>query len=293
MPTLNKKIPGTLWQLDSEERILILAPHPDDETLSAGGLIASTTEKSHLRVVVVTNGDGSYLSALTYGQHSLKEANFQRLAIMRQQESFSALVFLGLSAKEIHFWGFPDRGLNPIWGNYWDDLYPYRSPTTGFNKAEQTFDSPPLLYTGANLVSLFQHELMAFAPTTIVMPHPQDAHPDHRALARFTRLSVALSLAQEKIDAPKLLAYKVWDKKTLWFNGSKPKGRGAFSKGEKDAVRYLPLPPQIRKKKTLALQCYRSQKLAAFQPLRKSTENAYEAFLPLKPYRLNDMRPRL
>lgn len=293
MFSLDTNAPVPLWEPKTNERILILAPHPDDETLAAGGVIASAAEKAHLRVIIATNGDGSYLSALTYGQHSLQEKNFQRLAIMRQQESFSALVFLGLSAKEIRFWGFPDRGLNPIWENYWDELYPYHSPTTGFNKAEQTFGSPPLFYTGVNLISLLQREFRAFAPTTIIMPHPQDAHPDHRALARFTQLSVALSLAQEKIEAPKLLAYKIWDGKTVLFNGSKPKGPGAFSRGEKNTVLYLSIPPQIRKKKALALQCYRSQKLAAFQPLRKSAENAYEAFIPMKPYQLNETRPTI
>src|SRR5437899_999403 len=40
-------------------RVLVFAPHPDDETIGAGGLIFHLTRRSvPVRVVFVTNGDG-------------------------------------------------------------------------------------------------------------------------------------------------------------------------------------------------------------------------------------------
>jgi len=287
----------SLWQPTSEERILILAPHPDDEVLAAGGVIASTSANrsaSPIQVVVVTNGDASYLSALSYGRHTLGQQNFRRLAVMRQQESLSALVFLGLSARQIRFWGFPDRGLTPIWQSYWDTRHPYHSPTTGFDKSEQTMNSPVLLYTGTSLLALLQVELSEFRPTTVIMPHPQDAHLDHRALARFTLLSIAFYQAQYHLPAPNLLAYVMWQRNIFWLNGSRIDGHGVFSMDKQSAAnneqQYLPLSPEIRKQKTLALQCYRSQRFSALQPLHNSTESAYEAFVSLRPYLVDEMR---
>lgn len=287
----------SLRQSLSDERILILAPHPDDEVLAAGGVIASASAKnaaSRIRVIVATNGDASYLSALVSGQHTLGQQNFRRLAVMRQQESLSALVFLGLSARQIRFWGFPDRGLTPIWQSHWDKQRPYRSSTTDFDKSEQTLNSPPFPYTGTSLLSLLQRELSEFRPATIILPHPQDAHPDHRALARFTLLSIAFYQAQYRLPSPKLLAYTMWQRKIFWLNGSKLNDRGAFSMDKHSAAnnerQYLPLPPGIRKQKTLALQCYRSQKLSAFQPLHNSTASESEVFISLRPYTVDEMR---
>ena len=40
------------------DRILVLAPHPDDETLGAGGVIQRALEaKAHVKIVFLTYGD--------------------------------------------------------------------------------------------------------------------------------------------------------------------------------------------------------------------------------------------
>ena len=85
------------WQPSTQDRILVFAPHPDDEVLAAGGLIATVLESASSispRVAVATNGDASYATALLYGTHSLSKQSFRRIAINRQQETLSALTFL-------------------------------------------------------------------------------------------------------------------------------------------------------------------------------------------------------
>jgi LmbE family N-acetylglucosaminyl deacetylase len=82
------------WEPRSHERIMIIAPHPDDEVLAAGGVIATALKphsQSKIRVVVTTNGDASYATALSYGSHLITKKNFRLQAVMRQRERLKAL----------------------------------------------------------------------------------------------------------------------------------------------------------------------------------------------------------
>ena len=79
-------------------RALFFAPHPDDEVLGCCGAILQHVEDGDpVRVVVVTDGGfGRQKDAASY-------------IARRQLESVAAAKLLGY--EEIHFWGFPDRGL--------------------------------------------------------------------------------------------------------------------------------------------------------------------------------------
>jgi LmbE family N-acetylglucosaminyl deacetylase/GT2 family glycosyltransferase len=75
------------------ERLLVLAPHPDDEVIACGGLVAQhLRENRKVRIVIATNGaeqgDGS----------------------SREEESRRGVAILGNGA-EIEFLRLPDRGL--------------------------------------------------------------------------------------------------------------------------------------------------------------------------------------
>ena len=75
------------------ERLLILAPHPDDEVIGCGGLVAQHLREGRaVRVVVATDGAQAGSAAT------------------REQESRTALDRLGEGA-ELEFLRFPDRGL--------------------------------------------------------------------------------------------------------------------------------------------------------------------------------------
>jgi LmbE family N-acetylglucosaminyl deacetylase len=278
------------WKFSLQERILVLAPHPDDEILAAGGIIATTLKlrpPSAIRVVVATNGEASYATAFFHGSHLLSKRNFKRLAVRRQQESLSALIFLGLSLEQIHFWGFPDRGLASIWQHHWDAQQPYRSPTTGYDQCEQALNSLVMPFTGAGLLQLIQKELSEFQPTAIILPHPKDAHPDHSALANFTLLAAGIHYSQQRQPSPRLLAYMMWAGNKPWLTGVRPHDITS-QPGKREAAstgwQRLTMHPNIRDQKALALKCYRSQNFSAGQLLRDRAQSIHEVFVLLKPY---------
>ena len=83
------------------ERLLVLAPHPDDEVIGVGGLIAQHLRDGRaVRVVIAT--DGSKATGAP--------AEGQSYTAQREDESRRGLALLG-DATDVHFLRFPDRGL--------------------------------------------------------------------------------------------------------------------------------------------------------------------------------------
>ena len=91
--------------LGTEGAALVLAPHPDDESLGCGGLLAAcAAEKRQVAVVVVSDGAGSHPFSRQWPP--------ERMAALRQAEARTALVLLGLDpARSLHFLGLPDRAV--------------------------------------------------------------------------------------------------------------------------------------------------------------------------------------
>lgn len=265
------------WQPEQYRRILILAPHPDDEVLAAGGVISTVLANESppkIQVVVVTAGDASYSAVWLKGHNPISRHNFRHLAVERRQESLSALALLGVTPGQIHFWGFPDRGLEPMWQHYWSDSAPYRSRTTGRPASVPARSGQSFPNTGIALLGQMLQTLNDFQPDALIMPHVRDAHPDHRALARFTLLAVALHWAREQALSPELLAYIVWPG---GFRRDPARSNGSAVPW----VRLL-LTPQAREQKAIALQCYRSQAFPLRLLLRRRAHRAVEVFARLR-----------
>ena len=81
---------------------VIVAPHPDDESLACGGLIADACRQG-LRgtVVIVSDGAGSHPNSRAYPPDRLKS--------VREGEARRAAAELGLAPDEILFLSLPDR----------------------------------------------------------------------------------------------------------------------------------------------------------------------------------------
>ena len=81
--------------------LVVVAPHPDDESLGCGGLIAEACARgTPTRLVVVSDGVGSHPGSLRYPP--------PRLRALREQETRVAAAELGLPASSIRFLGLPD-----------------------------------------------------------------------------------------------------------------------------------------------------------------------------------------
>jgi LmbE family N-acetylglucosaminyl deacetylase len=86
--------------LAAEGSFLVVAPHPDDETLGSGGFIARARRLNQkVRVVIVTDG----------GQGILDEATTpEEMANTRRQEALDAAALLGMAKEDVLFLNIPD-----------------------------------------------------------------------------------------------------------------------------------------------------------------------------------------
>src|SRR5690242_4645032 len=88
--------------------VLVLAPHPDDESLGCGGLIAACCARGQdVYVVILTDGAGSHPHSRDYPA--------ARLSRLREEEARAAVAALGLADDRISFFGLPD-GRAPLRG---------------------------------------------------------------------------------------------------------------------------------------------------------------------------------
>lgn len=130
--------------LHGVSRLVVLAAHPDDESLGAGGLIASATRRGvAVEIVSATDGEGSHPDSPTHPPEDL--------AVVRAEEARQAARALGVPVELVHRLALPDGGVV----DHQDDL------------------------TG-RLVEIVGDGRV----TVIVAPWRHDAHPDHEAAGR-------------------------------------------------------------------------------------------------------------
>lgn len=201
-----------LLSLEGYHRLLVFAPHCDDEALGAGGLIqAALRQGLNVHVVIVTAGDGYRNAAMVESRRPiLRPEDYIKLAGRRQQESLNALTILGLGANDVTFLGYPERTLVTLWWEHWSSEHPYRSPFTKRERIEypRAF-RPNAPHSGETLLEVLRTILTAERPDLIVLPHPNDLHPDHAALSAFVLLALEIEKATEPALAPQLLGYLI------------------------------------------------------------------------------------
>jgi LmbE family N-acetylglucosaminyl deacetylase len=174
------------------QRVLVFAPHPDDETLAVGGLIHESIQRgAKVRVVYLTNGDAFRLCAAASFRGWPDERRMQRLAGVRQKEARAAFARLGGRSRNTEFLGYPDRGLATLWISNWSDD-PYRSPYTGHQQAAGpgTSTNP---YTGEAALLDVEAILQRFRPDEVYYPDAADDHPDHWATHCLVQLALERS----------------------------------------------------------------------------------------------------
>ena len=161
------------------EKVLVLAPHPDDETLGCGGTIRLLLEsKKSVKVIFLTSGDkadpshklskilhrenspiptllphsGGFAEAKKEGEGELlNESYITEYALLREKEAVKALRVLGVADYE--FMRFPDRELHKYLKSAHERLL---------------------------------HIIKEYLPDTIYSPSLIELNPDHRTAAALS-----------------------------------------------------------------------------------------------------------
>ncbi|HEX8235434.1 MAG TPA: PIG-L family deacetylase [Abditibacteriaceae bacterium] len=170
------------------DRLLIISPHCDDETLGAGGTIAAARQQGlAVRVAFLTNGDGSRSTQIEQDTRLLRRNSFQQLAAMRQRETVAALNELNVARDDIVFLGYPDGGTQTMWQKNWTRDNRFRSKWTGADRSPyKNSMTPNAPYSGAQMLDDVAKLISDFQPTVVFTTHPDDTHPDHWAAYSYT-----------------------------------------------------------------------------------------------------------
>ena len=175
------------------QSLLIFAPHPDDETLGAGGLMYQATHSGcPVHVVIISNGDGFRIGvSRDFHKINVEPADFVKYGYLRQGESRTALSILGIKPEQISFLGYPDRGMMPMLTTNWSRSTPYQSHyTAAKNSPYSDSPTPKALYCGEQVLEDIEAQMETVKPTDIYITHPSDDHPDHAADSIFVRTAL-------------------------------------------------------------------------------------------------------
>lgn len=94
LPDITSELIPEITGPQQNDRVLVFAPHPDDEILGAGGYMALAARAgSEIKVIIVTDG------------------NKQGLKHFRHRETLKGISELGISHHTVEFWDYPDGKL--------------------------------------------------------------------------------------------------------------------------------------------------------------------------------------
>ncbi|MFX0064296.1 MAG: PIG-L deacetylase family protein [Candidatus Hermodarchaeota archaeon] len=177
--------------LKTDDRVLILAPHPDDEVLGCGGVILQAIKKGlPLKIVFFTYGDSNEWSFLKYRKRLIvTPKQIRGMGLVRYKEALEAVKILGLSSNHVIFLGYPDFSTLNIWYSRWRKQLPLLSTLTKVREVpyENAF-RPGALYKGEEILKDLKTILSDFRPTKIFLSHRNDLNTDHQAMYLFTRI---------------------------------------------------------------------------------------------------------
>lgn len=86
-------------------KVLIIAPHPDDEVIGCGGLIARLVNEKHSpHIIIMSGGEGSHNGCCNTPK--------QDIVVARRRLTRNALAVLGVPVENIHELDYPDGSIN-------------------------------------------------------------------------------------------------------------------------------------------------------------------------------------
>lgn len=165
------------WSVSAQTRLLVVAPHPDDETLGCGVLLQHVLAAGgEVCVLLMTDGDNNpWPQRYLERRLLIGDAARRRWGAKRRDEVLHALDRLGVSHAVLYPLG-------------WGDMQITRR----------------LREDPAGSIAAIRAVIEAFRPSLVCGPALRDSHPDHGAAHVLCRLALA---GME--PAPVLLAYPV------------------------------------------------------------------------------------
>ncbi len=197
--------------------LLLIAPHPDDESLSSAGMIQrAIAAETKVIVIFITNGDGFKIATKrSHLRQKLTPNIYKKFALLRQNEAIVALLELGVKQDNIIFLGFPDGGLKSLYTTNFKN--PFRSRTTKETKVpyENSYRYEDQ-YTGENLLDTLSTIIGTYKPTYIIYPDPKDTHDDHNATSLFIKKAIEKEKLNINIkELTYLIHFKDWPQYTI------------------------------------------------------------------------------
>jgi len=152
----------------SRSRLLLFAPHPDDESLACSILLQRAVRAgAAVRVVYVTDGDdNSWPQRVLERKWRLNGTDRRRWGRLRRTEALAALRVLGVNGSDVRFLALPDQKLTAL-----------------------------LMCNCQSAIARFGAIIADWKPTDLLVPSISDTHPDHSALAVMFRLALSESFS--------------------------------------------------------------------------------------------------
>jgi LmbE family N-acetylglucosaminyl deacetylase len=177
--------------ISHDTRLMVFSPHPDDESLGAGGLIQRVLNAGgKVKVVFITSGDGFPEGVEKEGHISHPTAkDYTRYGEERRLEALKAITTLGMKERDAIFLGFPDGGLTYLRLRFRaHPMCAFRSPFTR-KTHPPVFEIivPRTDYCGEDLIEEIERVLDGFRPNLLAVTPPEDQHPDHSSTYYFVK----------------------------------------------------------------------------------------------------------
>ena len=199
--------------LSKNTRLMVFSPHPDDETLAAGGLIQRVLSLGgSVKVVFMTSGDGFPEGVEKENRIARPMAqDYRNYGKLRKREARQVLRVMGMKKQDIVFLNFPDGGLRNLLQKYWLDRRPYfRSPFTLEDRPQ--LDDTLLAnveFDGEDVKREIEKLLLDFHPSLVVVADPRDRHSDHCSTYFFVSKSLKAYRKNYPTLDPKVLTFLV------------------------------------------------------------------------------------
>ena len=177
----------------SAKTILVVGPHPDDESMVSGGRTrAAVLAGDTVYVVVATNGD---IDGKTFG-------------LMREAESVAAAGVLGVPEQNVIFLGYGDQDMYNMWSSTSDttvfksvagQTVTYANRGLGLTDFHTWRTGSPGAYNRATAMDDFKALITTFHPDEIYTVSYWDNHGDHAATVYFINEAL-IALKKQGLD---------------------------------------------------------------------------------------------